>query len=265
MNRILLTSGHLAGKLAAALVFLLLIGPLLVVVGSSLSPAIYLEFPPSSLSLRWYQSLLENPEWRTVFGRTLLIAGISVPISLAFGVLSAVALHRGNFRRKEMVLALFMSPIMLAEVMIGTALLYYVSAIGLTNTITALVIAHVVVTLPFVIRLVLVSAQGLDSNVERAAVILGASPVRVFMTVTLPMMRPGLLAAGVFAAVLSIGEMALTVFLVGPETTTVPVMIYTKVVYGFDPTITAVASLFTLIAFPTMIALDRWVGLDKVF
>lgn len=255
----------LLGRLVALAAFLFLIGPLLVVVGSSFSPTDYLEFPPSGFSLRWYEVIFTDPDWLNAFRSTLTVTALAVPLSLVLGVLAAYALGRSGFRGKEWLSNLFMSPLMLPEVMIGTALLYYLSLTGLMNSVAALVIGHMVAVLPFVIRLVLVSVQSIDRNAEMAAAMLGASPLRVFVTVTVPLMRPGLFAATVFAVVLSIGELALTVFLVGPTTTTVPVMVYTKVLFGFDPTITAVSTLFAILAFPALVALDRWVGLEKVF
>jgi putative spermidine/putrescine transport system permease protein len=256
---------RIAKFLIAASIFVFLAAPLIVTILSSFTSSDYLEFPPKGFSLKWYARVFSDPEWMRAFAKTLTVTAIAVPISLAFGVLAAYAIGRGKFRGKNYVSGIFLSPLMLPEVMTGTAVLFYLSAIGLVNTLTALVIAHVVVTLPYAVRLVLVSITTIDPALERAAAMLGASPVRIFFTVILPLIVPGLFAAGVFTIVLSIGELGMSVFLAGPDTTTVPILVYSKVVYGFDPTITAVSSLLAFLAFPALLLLDRFVGLDRVF
>ena len=213
-------------RFAAFLVFLLLIGPLLIMIGSSFSPADYVEFPPSGFSLKWYDAIVTDPSWLGAFKVTAAVTGTAVPLSLLIGVPAAYVLGSSRFRGQEALSNLFLSPLMLPEVMTGTALLYYLASLGLSSSLTTLVIGHMVVILPYIVRLVLVSVQGLDRNIEQAASILGASPARIFLTITLPLLRPGLLAATIFAVVLSIGELGLSIFLAGPATSTVPILIY---------------------------------------
>ena len=263
--RLMASLGKAAGLIAAFCVFAFIAGPLIVTIGASFSPKDYIEFPPSGFSMRWYQELLSNPTWLQSFRLSLTTTLISVPISLGLGILAAYALGRGTFRGREAIESIFLSPIVLPEVMIGTALLYFLAGIGLAGSLTALVIAHVLITLPYVVRLVLVSVQSIDRNLEMAASVLGASPRRVFITVTAPLMAPGLFAATIFSIVLSIGELGVTVFVAGAETTTLPLQIYSRVLFGVDPTITAVSALLTFITFPALVLLDRLVGLDRVF
>lgn len=254
-----------SGILAAFCVFLFIAGPLLVTIGASFSPKDYIEFPPSGFSLRWYEELFTNSEWSRSLRMTATATAISVPISLVLGVLAAYALGRGKFRGQGALQSLFLSPIILPEVMIGTALLYFLASVGYSGTLSALVVAHVLVTLPYIVRLVLVGVHSVDRNLEMAASVLGARPTYVFRTVTAPLMAPGLFAATVFAVVMSVGELGVTVFVAGAETTTLPLQVYSRVLFGVDPTVTAVSAILAFFAFPALLILDRLVGLDRVF
>lgn len=250
-------------KVAAGLVLTFLILPLIVLVGSSFNSTNLVSFPPDGFSLRWYQSVLSSPQWLVSINLSLLISLLVIPTVVVLGTLAAYGLFRG--KQRGFLTAAFMSPLIVPEVMIGLGLLTYFQGTGLINSITGMWLVHCLVTFPFVVRTVGISVLGLDHTLERAGHSLGASPLRVFLTIILPQLRPGILAGGVFAGVLSLGEVAVSAFVTGPNTTTVPLRIFSAVQFELDPSAAAVSTLLMALSVVVMIVLSRWVDISRAF
>lgn len=246
------------------LVYVFLLAPLMVIVAASFNAADYLTFPPAGISLRWYRSILQSDLWISSFKLSALVTVIVTPLSLLIGTLAAYALVRFQFPGKSVVSTLVLAPLVIPQVVLGIALLQYFTRLGLLDTIAGLVIAHVIVTLPYVVRSVSVSVYSLNPALERAAQNLGANPFQTFRRVTLPLIRPGLIAGAIFAAIISFGELAVTLLIAGAHTTTLPMRIFNYTEYTFDPTINAVSSIFIFLAVVLMIVLDRLIGLARI-
>jgi putative spermidine/putrescine transport system permease protein len=148
-------------------------------------------------------------------------------------------------------------------IMIGLALLYQFQTSGARGTLLSIWVAHLVVTFPFCVRVAAVSAASLDRRLVHAARVLGASRIRAFLTVTVPLMRPGIVAGAFLAAVISLGEVAVSVFVAGPNTTTVPVRIYSAVQVQLEPTVAAVSTLLLLLSVITIAVLDRTIHISR--
>lgn len=251
------TSWLLTIVVVATLVFL--IGPLLVVVIVSFSASSSLAFPPESLSLRWYEQVLGSREWRVSFSLSFLLALLAIPTVALLALLGGYGLVRGRFRGQGALQAILMAPLMVPEVMLGIGLLAYLQSIGLINTITGLWLAHSLIALPFGLRAVMNNASSLDQRVEASAASLGAGPLRVFITVTLPQLMPGLISAGVFAAVISLGEVAVSTFIAGANTTTVPLRVLSAVQFELDPSAAVVSTLLMAISAVVILALERFI------
>ena len=246
------------------LVYVFLLAPLVVVVLASFNSADFLSFPPKGLSLRWYVSLWESEVWGDSFRLSLFVTGIVTPIALLIGTLAAYALVRYSFPGKALLSTLIMAPMVMPQIILGIALLTYFSALGLIDSMLGLILGHVIVTLPFTVRLVSISVQNLDPTLEKAAQNLGATPLQTFRRVTLPLLRPGIVAGAIFAAILSFGELAVTLLIAGARTTTLPLRIFNYTEYNFDPTINAVSTIFVLLALVLIIGLDRLIGLVRI-
>lgn len=258
-----LSSGALL-RAFSVLVYLFLLAPLVVVVLASFNSADFLTFPPRGLSLRWYASLFQSDLWTESFKLSFLVMALVTPLSLLIGTPAAYGLSRYRFPGRGLIEALIMSPLVMPQVVLGIALLNYFSEWGLINTVVGLIIAHVVVALPYTVRLISISVHGLDPGLERAAQSLGANPVQSFLRVTLPLLRPGLIAGAVFAAIISFGELAVTLLIAGASTTTLPMRIFNYTEYNFDPTINAVSTIFVVLALILIIVLDRLIGLARL-
>jgi putative spermidine/putrescine transport system permease protein len=225
-----------------SLIVLFLLAPIIVVVATAFTTTAYPLFPPQGFTLRWFERFLTMTEFTDAVQRSAVLALASTAIASVLGTFSALALTRWRGPGRQAITSLMLSPIMFPAIVLGLALLVFYSQIGLAGTFTGLVIAHSLVTTPFVIRLVMASLAEFDPAVEEAARNLGAGWWRTFFQVTLPLIQPGVLAGAVFAFILSFDELVITLFLAGPGMATLPVRIYTFVEYSSAPTISAIST-----------------------
>ena len=257
------TAGRVAAAVPVALVCAFLLLPLVVVVVSSFAAQNSFRFPPEGLSLRWYGEVLGNPAWLSSLAVSARLLLVVVPVVVLLGTLGGYAVGAGDFRGRRALSLLFVSPIMVPSVMLGLALLHQLQVAGLVGSAAGLVLAHVVVTFPFCVRVVAVSAAALDARLVRAAQDLGASPLRAFLTVTVPLLRPGIVAGAFLAAVISLGEVAVSVFVSGARTVTVPVRVYSAVQVQMEPSVAAISTLMLVAAVAVIAVLDRTLRISR--
>ena len=225
------------------LILLYLVAPVIVVVATAFTTTAYPVFPPQGFTLQWFERFLGMPEFTEAIRRSALLAFSSTLVATVLGTFSALSLARYRFRGREAISASMLSPILFPTIVFGLALLVFYSRVGLSGSFIGLVIAHSVLTTPFVIRLVMASLAEFDPAVEEASRNLGAGWWRTFLQVTLPLIRPGVIAGAVFAFIISFDELVVTLFLAGPDMTTLPVRIYTYVEFSSDPTISAISTM----------------------
>ncbi len=252
-----------AARLYCALVFGFLLLPVAVVVLASFSTTAYLTVPPQGVTLRWYGRVLQSADYLSAIGTSLLLAAVATLCALAIGIAASYALVRRVVPGRAAVSAVVMSPLIFPGVVIGVALLQFYAALGVAGSFAGLVMAHVVITVPYVVRTTLASLAGLDAELEDAACTLGADRLTAFRTVTLPLMRPGIAAGALFAFITSFDNVPVSIFLTGVGNTTLPVKIFTAIEFGVDPTVAAVASLLILSTALALILAERWVGFHR--
>jgi putative spermidine/putrescine transport system permease protein len=239
--------------------------PTVVVIAVSFNPTAILSFPPAGFSWRWYVNVLTYPQFQRAALNSLLVTAGAVALALPIGTLAALALERGRLRAPNLWAALLLSPLVVPGVAAGLGFLILAAAAGLLRSRAVLIVAHVALVLPFVVRSVWVSVRNLDPTLERAAASLGAPPRRVFCRVTLPLLRPGLFAALLFAVVVSANEFVVSLFISNRVTEILPVAMFSYVVNYTDPTIAALSSLFIAATFLMVWLADRYLGLGRVF
>jgi putative spermidine/putrescine transport system permease protein len=239
--------------------------PTVVVIAVSFNPTAILSFPPAGFSWRWYVNVLTYPQFQRAALNSLLVTAGAVALALPIGTLAALALERGRLRAPNLWAALLLSPLVVPGVAAGLGFLILAAAAGLLQSRAVLIVAHVALVLPFVVRSVWVSVRNLDPTLERAAASLGAPPRRVFCRVTLPLLRPGLFAALLFAVVVSANEFVVSLFISNRVTEILPVAMFSYVVNYTDPTIAALSSLFIAATFLMVWLADRYLGLGRVF
>jgi len=224
----------------AVLLFLCL--PIAVVVPMSFSSASSLEFPPPGLSLRWYESFFGDPRWLLAARNSALIAFASSLAALVLGSIAAYGLVRGTFRGRGLLESNFVAPLILPPVITAVALYIFFSRIGLIGTLPGLILAHTVLTVPYVVLLMSVAIRSFDERIEQVAYSLGASWLTMFRRVLLPNLLPSVFAAWIFAFIISFDEVIVTIFLAGAYDT-IPKRMFNELILQVNPTITAIATL----------------------
>jgi putative spermidine/putrescine transport system permease protein len=243
----------------------LLMVPLAAIVATSFTTLSYVTFPPQGFTLRWYGEALHKQEFLDSFVLSLGIALVTAVLATVLGAPVAVALVRYRFPGRDLVNALFMSPLILPTVVIGIALLQFYNQLRIGSTAASLVLGHVIVTTPYAIRLIAASLTGLDPSIERAAQNLGAPPLRAFRLATLPLIRPGLMAGAVFAFITSFDNVTISIFLATPRMVTLPVRIYNLWDQPLVPWLIAICALIILWTVILIALVERAVSVRGLF
>ena len=241
-----------------------MLAPILVVCFVAFTPEGYLSFPTHTWSLRWFRAIARYPEFIAAFWRSLGLGALSSAVAVAISVPAALAIARYRFPGREAMSALFMSPLMIPHIVLGVAFLRFFTQIGLGGTFAGLVLAHIVIVLPFALRLTLASAVGLDRSIEYAAVSLGASEWTVLRRITLPLVAPGLISGWALAFINSFDEVTMTVFVSAPGTVTLPVQMFLYIQDNIDPLVTSVSACVIAVTVAALVALDRAYGLERL-
>jgi putative spermidine/putrescine transport system permease protein len=248
---------------ANALIYLYLLAPILIVIPVSFSAAAFVVFPPRGFSLRWYVNFLQSRELTEAFGLSLRLAVAVTVAATVAGTMAALALVRYRLPGRELIRTFLMAPIVLPGVVLGIALLIFLNRTPLALSFGGLFAAHLVVTVPYVIRTVSATLEGLDRRVEEAAASLGAPPFTLFRTVTLPLIKPGVIAGAIFAFITSFDELVVSLFLTGPRLSTLPVQIYNYIEFASDPTIAAISVLLIVFTTGVVLLVERMVGFTR--
>jgi len=263
------TSWAYRGLVAVTLLFV--VTPLAAVIWVSVFSNKIISLPPQGYTLDWYANAWRLENFREGFLLSLKVSLLSTLLGMLVAVPASLALVRGRLPGRAAIGTLLLSPMLIPGVVAGSALyVYYIQFEILTNvqlasTFPGLVAAHTVLTIPWVVRLVTASLSGLNESVEEAALNLGARPAAVLWHVTLPMIRPGLVAGALFSFIVSFTDLEKSIFLIGPGSTTLPIAIVNYLEWNLDPTIAAVATVQILIIGVALVVSDRYVKLSRVF
>jgi putative spermidine/putrescine transport system permease protein len=236
----------------ALMTFLYLLGPIIVIVGSAVGQTGYLAFPPHSFTLKWFAAALADARYIDAFGTSVVVAVAATALSVCIGLPAAYALARYDFPGRRATEAALLMPLVLPALVLSIALTLLFSGIGFTAGSLRLIVAHVVICVPYVVRVTLPVLQRLDPALEEASRNLGASPLATFFLVSLPVIRPGAVAAATLAFIVSFDEIDLAIFLADPRAPTLPVVIYSSIQLGIDPTVGAVSAMLVLLAATAM-------------
>jgi putative spermidine/putrescine transport system permease protein len=231
--------------ISASLVLIYLLFPVVVVITISFSSSKFLTFPPPGLSLQWYRELLSG-DWLQSYRITFQVGALTALLSTAIGIPAAFALARHDFRFKGAFEALLMAALIVPPIIKAISLYLFFAPIGLANTITGLVLAHTVTGIPYVVLNLLASLKTYDRDLELAACIHGASPLKAVATVTLPILGPSVMVGAVFAFLQSAQELLVAMFLLGTVEKPLAVRLWEGVRISLQPTIAAAST--TLVA-----------------
>ena len=227
-------------------------------------------FPPEGYSLQWFGAVLTNKSFAGGFLLSAQVGIAATLIGLALAVPASLAIARRRFPGRGFVNALLLMPLIVPGVVLGTAIYVFqietevATGLPLLGSPAGLIAAHVLIVIPWVARLVTASLAGFDPTIEEAAKNLGAPPWTVFRRVTLPSIRPGIVAGALFGFVISFGNLELSLFLVGAGRTTLPIAILQYLEWKIDPTVAAVSVMQIALIGVAMLATDRYVKISQV-
>lgn len=248
----------------AAVIFL----PLVLTLYLSVFDETLIVFPPRGYTLRWYAGIL--PQFGAALRTSLLVALAAVAISLTVGVPAAIGLARHRFPGREALSTLLLAPLTVPGIAVGLGIFVLAvlieerTELALGGSTGLLVAAHVLITLPWVVRLGLAALANRDPAAEEAAASLGARPLAVIWRVTLPAMRGGIVAGALFAFIVSFENLEMTLFLTAPGMTTLPISVLQYLQYHIDPLVAAVAVAQVVLVGAALLLLDRHVRVAQV-
>ncbi len=247
----------------AGLVYALILAPIAIVVALAFSADNFILFPPSGYSLRWFRALSAHGPLLSALWLSLQIASVVTLFSLVIGVPTALALAKGRFSGRDALTNFFLAPLLLPTLITGLALLLFFTPLRLTATLPGLVLGHMTVTVPFVIRMMTTAFSTLPDDIEAAAATLGARPWRVVRRVTLPLATPGLIACACLSFLLSFDETVISLFLSGPRAATLPVEMVRYVEGRTDPLVAALSVVLIVATLIVVVIVERLVGVAR--
>ncbi|NEV02204.1 ABC transporter permease subunit [Bradyrhizobium uaiense] len=242
-----LGSRHLVVKCCSWGVLVCLVLPLLVLFPLAFSSEAYLHFPPQSYSIRWFENFFSRDDWITPAITSLKVAILATTGVIVIGVPAAYAIVRGRFPGKGIVTAILISPMIVPVVIFAISLYGVYVRLNLFGTEVGLALAHIIIALPYVLVTVSAGLRSTDESLEAAALTMGASPLRAFWFVTLPMLRPAVISAAFLAFLTSFDDVVLALFLSGTSAKTLPVRMWEGIRFEIDPAIAAVSVMLILI------------------
>jgi putative spermidine/putrescine transport system permease protein len=262
-------STRLTGGLAwvmyplTAATMLFVIAPLAVIVAMSVSASPFAAFPPRGFTLAWYGHVLADPDFRSSLTFSALLAGCATTGALVFGLPAAFALTRCAMPGRDVLRLVLLSPLIFPVLVVGVALLRLFSDWNSNSAPLNLLIGHILVTTPYVVRTVTASLLLADVSLEEAARTLGAGRWRVFRRVTLPQIAPGVAAGTLFAFMVSFDNYPISMWLADAQNVPMPMLIYRQVASIFTPAVPATSTLMILFAFVVVLVMERLAGLRR--
>lgn len=238
--------------------------PLVVIFISSFNEGSAIIFPPKGVTLHWYGEAWRNASMMQAALNSIILAAAATVLSLLVGVPAALAVVRYVVRGREALQAFLLSPMTVPSIVLGIAFLVFFARTGMGLSFTTLLIAHMVITLPYVIRSVAGVYMGVSVSIEEAAKVLGANSRQLFTKITLPLIMPGIMAGGIFSFIMSFDNVPVSIFITRRDTLTLPVYIISYLVHNFDPTIAAISTIQVLFTAILMFVLEKTYGIHRM-
>jgi putative spermidine/putrescine transport system permease protein len=263
-------NAELSGRVAwllyplTAIIMLFVLAPLAVVVAMSVSASQFATFPPRGFTMAWYGRVLADPDFLASLGFSAALAAGATAGALALGLPAAFALARHAIPGRDTLRLILLSPLIFPALAIGVALLRLFSDWNSNSAPLNLLIGHVLVTTPYVVRTVGASLMLVDVSLEEAARTLGAGRWLVWRRVTLPAIAPGVAAGGLFAFMVSFDNYPISMWLADARHVPMPMLIYRQVASVFTPAVPATSTLMILFAFAVVLIMERMTGLRRV-
>jgi putative spermidine/putrescine transport system permease protein len=246
-------------KTSSWLVLLFLIMPILVIIPLSFNVEPFFSFTegmlrlqPEAYSLRWYS----DDTWLLAIKNSFLIGIFATLIATVFGTCAAVGLARDDMPARRLITALLLSPMIVPLIITAAGMFFFYSDLGLAGNYFGVIIAHAALGTPFVIITVTATLTGFDYSLARAALNLGATPLRVFFDIIMPLIRPGVISGALFAFITSFDEVVVILFMAGPQQRTIPRQMFSGLREQINPSILAIATLLILMSIALLVTIE---------
>ena len=239
----------------AGMVFVFLVIPSFLAVPMSVTETRFLVFPPQGFTFHWFDRFATDELWRAPALFSLKLAILTTLVSLILGFMTSLALVRGSLPGRKILNVFLISPIMVPVIIIAFAVYGVYAKLHLIGSTLGLVVAHSILCTPFVILVISANLYRFDISMEMAARNLGATPIKTFLFITIPIIKPGIIAAAVFCFITSLDELVIAMFLIGTRRTTLPIKIFSQLQFRIDPVVAAASTIFIAAAFVIVISL----------
>jgi putative spermidine/putrescine transport system permease protein len=250
-------------KTSSWLVLLFLILPILVIIPLSFNVEPFFSFTegmltlqPEAYSLRWYSAILNDDKWLLAIKNSFLIGICATLIATVLGTCAAVGLARDDMPYRRLITALLLSPMIVPLIITAAGMFFFYSDLGLAGNYLGVIIAHAALGTPFVIITVTATLTGFDYSLARAALNLGATPLRVFFDIIMPLIRQGVISGALFAFITSFDEVVVILFMAGPQQRTIPRQMFSGLREQINPSILAIATLLILVSIALLVTLE---------
>ena len=228
------------------LILAFLVTPSLIVIPMAFSDSAFLTFPPTSLSLRWFERFFFDPQWQQATLRSLRVAVAVTILATTIATVAVLLVARLRSTTRQIALALIISPMIIPIIAYSVAIYGTYARFGLIGTDAGLIIAHTILAVPFPVLTVSASYALYDRTLNKAAASSGAPPYKTFFLITLPLIRPGIVAGALFAFLVSFDEVVVAMFIGGVEST-LPKMMFDHIRFELSPILAAIATLLILV------------------
>lgn len=243
----------------AGLVMIFLVVPTLIVVPMSFSASQYLEFPPRTWSLRWYDAYFASSSWISATVVSLKAGFLTALVATPLGTLAAYGLFASRFRLAGLIYVALITPIIVPVILVGIAVFYAYVQLKLVNSLIGVVLAHSMLAIPLVMMIVSSALKSFDLNQELVARSLGANRAKAFLQVTLPQIRFALITGAVLSFLTSFDEVIVAMFVSGGANSTLTRNMFNALRDQIDPTIAAISTIMIVIT-SLMLAVSQLFG-----
>mgnify|MGYP001217441893 CR=1 FL=1 len=253
--------GDVAFRVLVCAIILFLVLPVVVTMVVSFNAGGFV-LPPTGFSLKWYEIAWSSNEFISGIQVSLILGVSASLLANIVAFMLVLSIYRYNARAKQALTLLAMSPLLVPMTILGLSMYIFLAQLGLAGGKSALLMGHVVLTLPFAFRILTASFQNYDGTLDEAAANVGASPVRTLFSITLPIIKTGLIASFVLCFIISWNDFALSVFLAPSDWTPLPIQLYSYIKFQYDAAGAALVSTLVLVSAVAIVLLDRLIGLQ---
>lgn len=252
-------------KLVTVLAYTFILAPMIIIVIISFNSGEAIQFPPSGVSLRWYEYIVTGPtNFLKGLGNSLKVAAIATVFDIFIGVFASLSVTKYNFKGRGLLVSFFTSPMFIPSISFAFVLLRTTAAIKMMTPFSKILVGHLIIILPYIIRNTMSIMVNYNWTVEDAAASLGANPAQVFFKITLPLIKPGIISGAMLSFLYSFDEAVISSFLTSAKFLTLPVQIINYLEFTFDPTVAAISTILMAASLVIMILINKFVGLDSM-